>query len=69
MDRASAILQDEELFVGGNFWDGRATGEVLGNLAAAQARVPFLNPVEQHNYDKESVCAQVGSAKYAGLYK
>lgn len=34
------------LFVGGNFWDGRATGEKLGNPAADQARGPFLNPVE-----------------------
>lgn len=35
------------LFVGGNFWDGRATGEKLGNPAADQAQGPFLNPVEQ----------------------
>ena len=38
---------DGELFVGGNFWDGRATGEKLGNPAADQAQGPFLNPVEQ----------------------
>ena len=35
------------LFVGGNFWDGRATGEKLGNPSADQAQGPFLNPVEQ----------------------
>jgi cytochrome c peroxidase len=35
------------LFVGGNFWDGRATGERLGSPAAEQAQGPFLNPVEQ----------------------
>jgi len=35
------------LFVGGNFWDGRATGEKFGNPAADQALGPFLNPVEQ----------------------
>jgi len=34
-------------FVGGNFWDGRATGERLGNPAAEQALGPFLNPLEQ----------------------
>jgi cytochrome c peroxidase len=34
-------------FVGGNFWDGRATGEKLGNPAADQAQGPFLNPAEQ----------------------
>ena len=43
------------LFVGGNFWDGRATGEVLGNPAADQAQGPFLNPVEQALPD--SACA------------
>ena len=37
----------EQLFVGGNFWDGRATGEKLGNPAADQAQAPFVNPVEQ----------------------
>ena len=37
----------EPLFVGGNFWDGRATGWELGNPAADQAQGPFLNPVEQ----------------------
>ena len=35
------------LFIGGNFWDGRATGERLGNPAADQAQGPFLNPLEQ----------------------
>ena len=38
---------DGALFVGGNFWDGRATGERLGNPAAEQALGPFLNPMEQ----------------------
>jgi len=41
----------EDHFVGGNFWDGRATGWLLGNPAADQAQGPFLNPVE-HNLAK-----------------
>jgi cytochrome c peroxidase len=40
-------LEKKGLFVGGNFWDGRATGELLGNPAADQAQGPFLNPDEQ----------------------
>jgi len=36
-----------KVFTGGNFWDGRATGERLGNPAAEQAQGPFLNPLEQ----------------------
>ena len=40
-------MDKKGLFTGGNFWDGRATGEKLGNPAADQAQGPFLNPVEQ----------------------
>src|SRR6266540_3965889 len=42
-----AVERKDALFVGGNFWDGRATGEQLGNPAADQALGPFLNPLEQ----------------------
>ena len=61
--------EGEELFVGGNFWDGRATGEKLGNPAADQALGPFLNPVEQNNPDKQAVLEQIASAQYAGLWE
>lgn len=59
----------EGLFVGGNFWDGRATGALLGNPAADQALGPFLNPVEQNNPSKEAVIMQVAASKYAGLWE
>ncbi|MGA1863422.1 MAG: cytochrome-c peroxidase, partial [bacterium] len=59
----------EGLFVGGNFWDGRATGEVLGNPAADQALGPFLNPVEQNNPSKEAVLKQVAASRYAYLWE
>jgi cytochrome c peroxidase len=52
------------LFVGGNFWDGRATGEVLGNPAADQAQGPFLNPVEQALPDLTFVVNRVCAAAY-----
>jgi cytochrome c peroxidase len=61
--------QDEGLFIGGNFWDGRATGERLGNPAADQALGPFLNPVEQNNPSKMAVCEQVADSKYAELFE
>lgn len=61
--------EDDGLFVGGNFWDGRATGERLGNPAADQALGPFLNPVEQNNPSKEAVCVQVAASNYAGLFE
>jgi cytochrome c peroxidase len=59
---------DEGLFEGGNFWDGRATGEHLGNPAADQALGPFLNPVEQNAPSREFVLAKVADSKYAPLW-
>jgi cytochrome c peroxidase len=57
------------LFVGGNFWDGRATGEKLGNPAADQAQGPFTNPVEQALPDSDEVVYRVCNAAYADLFK
>jgi cytochrome c peroxidase len=61
--------EEEELFVGGNFWDGRATGEALGNPAADQALGPFLNPVEQNNPSMQAVLEQIAGSKYADLWE
>lgn len=55
-------------FVGGSFWDGRATGLRLGNPAADQAQGPFLNPVEQALPDAACVVYRVARSSYRGLY-
>ncbi|QXP83999.1 cytochrome-c peroxidase [Methylococcus sp. Mc7] len=52
-------------FVGGNFWDGRATGEKLGNPAADQALGPFLHPLEQNNSSPLEVCQKVLGSDFA----
>jgi cytochrome c peroxidase len=52
-------MDKKGMFVGGNFWDGRATGEKLGNPAADQAQGPFLNPVEQALPDSACVVYRV----------
>jgi cytochrome c peroxidase len=56
-------------FIGGNFWDGRATGWKLGNPAADQALGPFLNPVEQNMPSARAVCQHVANSKYAKLFE
>jgi cytochrome c peroxidase len=62
--------QDKQgLFIGGNFWDGRATGEVLGNPAADQALGPFLNPVEQALAVPADVVTRVCAAAYGDLFR
>ncbi len=62
------IERGEELFIGGNFWDGRATGETLGNPAADQAQGPFLNPVEQALPDNACVIYRVCNPTVPGDY-
>lgn len=56
-------------YVGGMFWDGRATGLslTLGDPLAEQALGPFLNPVEMA-MTKEAVVAAVSTSRYAGLF-
>jgi cytochrome c peroxidase len=58
---------DGTLFVGGNFWDGRATGERLGNPAAEQALGPFLNPVEQALASPADVISRICAGSYVDL--
>jgi len=60
---------DEDLFFGGNFWDGRATGWQLNNPSAEQALGPFLNPVEQNNASKQAVLMQIEKAKMGDLWQ
>jgi cytochrome c peroxidase len=57
------------LFVGGSFWDGRATGERLGSPAAEQALGPFLNPMEQALLSPTDAVELVCSGSYGGLFK
>jgi cytochrome c peroxidase len=56
-------------FVGGNFWDGRATGSIMGDPAAEQAKGPFLNPAEQGLPDAACVVYRVSVSSYAPLYR
>jgi cytochrome c peroxidase len=56
-------------FVGGNFWDGRATGEILGSPSAEQAKGPFLNPKEQALPDAAALVGKVCGAAYGNLFR
>lgn len=59
---------EDDVWIGGNFWDGRATGEVLGNPAADQALGPFLNPAEQALPDAICVVYRIATGGYADLW-
>ena len=61
-------VDEKEVFVGGNFWDGRATGERLGSPAAEQALGPFLNPKEQALPSAAEVVTRVCASGYKDLF-
>jgi len=57
------------LWLGGMFFDGRATGWLLGDPLAEQAQAPFLNPLEQNNLNSSEVVQKVRMANYADFFK
>jgi len=59
----------EEVWIGGMFWDGRATGWTLGDPLAEQAQGPFLNPLEQNSPQARLVLLKVALSPYAGLFE
>jgi cytochrome c peroxidase len=59
----------DEVWIGGMFWDGRATGWTLGDPLAEQAQGPFLNPLEQNNPNPKSVCLKVRASSYSMLFE
>ena len=64
------LYYDEEkgAWVGGMFWDGRATGWRLGDPLAEQAQGPFLNPKEQALASPADVISIVQASSYADLF-
>jgi cytochrome c peroxidase len=64
------LFEDGEgTWTGGMFWDGRATGDILGDPLAEQAQGPFLNPLEQNTPNARVVCLKVANSDYADLFE
>lgn len=59
---------DSGEWIGGMFWDGRKTGEILGDPLAEQAQGPPLNPVEMDMPNVTSIIIRVSEADYAHLF-
>lgn len=68
---SSVLHFDEEEggWFGGMFWDGRATGAILGDPLAEQAQGPYLNPLEQALANAQVLCVRVKQSTYANLFK
>ena len=64
------LYRDEEgTFIGGMFWDGRATGWTLDDPLAEQAMGPFLNPLEMNMADKKGVILKIIESDYEDLFR
>ena len=59
----------EGLYIGGQFWDGRATGGAYGDPLADQASGPPLNPLEMANPNKQVVVNAIKNSDYADLFE
>ena len=57
----------DSAWVGGGFWDGRATGRRLGTPAAEQAQLPLVNPAEQALPDEGCAVYRVTRGSYGAL--
>jgi cytochrome c peroxidase len=67
----SPVLYFDEVdgtYVGGNFWDGHATGARLGIPAAEQSQFPFVGAVEQALPDRACVIHRIATGRYADLW-
>ena len=56
-------------FIGGNFWDLRATGLRLQNATAMQAEGSPLNPLEMANPDAACVIHRISQTSYKELFE
>ena len=57
------IDEEEGIYVGGQFWDGRA------NTLEEQIEGPLVNPLEMANVDQAAVVNKVKNAFYQALFK
>src|SRR6267154_1828179 len=59
----------QQLFFGGNFWDGRATGMKLQAPDAEQAQGPPVDPAEHGFPDTSCIALRISQAVYRPLFE
>jgi cytochrome c peroxidase len=58
-----------DCFIGGNFWDLRATGLRLGNSSASQAQGSPVNPTEMANREPACIVRRISQGQYRTLFE
>ncbi|TMB09369.1 MAG: hypothetical protein E6J65_29115 [Deltaproteobacteria bacterium] len=61
--------ETQQLFFGGNFWDGRSTGYLLQSADAEQAQHPPVDPLEHGNPDTACIAFKLAQSEYRTLFE
>jgi cytochrome c peroxidase len=61
--------ETQQLFFGGNFWDGRSTGYLLQSPDAEQAQHPPVDPLEHGNPDTACIAFKLAQSEYRTLFE
>ncbi|TMA07639.1 MAG: hypothetical protein E6J86_19530, partial [Deltaproteobacteria bacterium] len=61
--------ETQQLFFGGNFWDGRSTGYLLQSADAEQAQHPPVDPLEMGNPDTACIAFKLAQSQYRKLFE
>jgi len=61
--------ETQQLFFGGNFWDGRSTGYLLQSADAEQAQHPPVDPLEMGNPDTACIAFELAQSQYRTLFE
>ncbi|MDB4957086.1 MAG: hypothetical protein JWO36_4655 [Myxococcales bacterium] len=63
------LIEEQQVFQGGNFWDGRSTGYLLRNPDAEQAQHPPVDTQEHGFPDTACVAFRLSQAQYRPLFE
>src|SRR5437870_7816091 len=61
--------ETQQLFFGGNFWDGRSTGYLLQSADAEQAQHPPVDTQEHALPDTACIAFRISQAEYRSLFE
>jgi cytochrome c peroxidase len=63
------LIEEQQVFQGGNFWDGRSTGYLLRNPDAEQAQHPPVDTQEHGFSDTACIAFRLSQAQYRPLFE
>jgi cytochrome c peroxidase len=69
LNETQTFVSGTPVFIGGNFWDGRATGFLLQSADAEQSQHPPVDTQEHANPDTACIVLKLSQAPYRPLFE